>query len=77
MKTKDGIFGRINHCHICNSKKLQKIIQMGVTGLCDSLLTKRQIEMGGEKSYPLNLYRCTKCQLLQLDHIVNNKNFFI
>jgi hypothetical protein len=76
MKTKDKIFGRINHCHICNSKKLQKIIQMGVTGLCDSLLTKRQIEMGSEKSYPLNLYRCTKCQLLQLDHIVNNKKLF-
>ena len=76
MKIKDRIFGRINRCHICNSKKLQKIIEMGATGLCDSLLTKRQIEMGSEKSYPLNLYRCTKCQLLQLDHIVSSKKLF-
>ena len=43
MKTKDKIFGRINHCHICNSKKLQNIIKLGSTGLCDSLLTKKQI----------------------------------
>ena len=58
MKAKDANSGKINYCQICNSKKLQKVISMGSTGLCDSLLTKKQIKK--EKSYPLNLFRCTK-----------------
>ncbi len=74
MKGKNTKFGKINSCQICNSKKLQKVIAMGSTGLCDSLLTKKQLKK--EKSYPLNLYRCKNCDLLQLDYIVNNKEVF-
>ena len=46
MKAKDANSGKINYCQICNSKKLQKVISMGSTGLCDSLLTKKQIKKG-------------------------------
>jgi len=74
MKAKDASSGKINYCQVCSSKKLQKVIRMGSTGLCDSLLTKKQLNK--EKSYPLNLFRCTKCQLLQLDYAVNNKEVF-
>ena len=74
MKAKDSRFGKLNYCQVCNSKKLQKIIKMGSTGLCDSLLTKKQLKK--EKSYPLNLVRCTNCQLIQLDYTVNNKEVF-
>lgn len=74
MKAKDASSGKINYCQVCSSKKLQKVIRMGSTGLCDSLLTKKQLNK--EKSYPLNLFRCTNCQLLQLDYAVNNKEVF-
>mgnify|MGYP001208723848 CR=1 FL=1 len=74
MKAKDSKFGKLNYCQVCNSKKLKKIIKMGSTGLCDSLLTKKQLKK--EKSYPLNLVRCTNCQLIQLDYTVNNKEVF-
>ena len=74
MKAKDAGPGKINYCQVCSSKKLQKVIQMGSTGLCDSLLKKNQLKK--EKSYPLNLYRCKNCQLLQLDYAVNNKEVF-
>ena len=74
MKAKDAGPGKINYCQVCSSKKLQKVIQMGSTGLCDSLLKKNQLKK--EKSYPLNLYRCKDCQLLQLDYAVNNKEVF-
>ncbi|MFL2878330.1 MAG: class I SAM-dependent methyltransferase, partial [Candidatus Pelagibacter sp.] len=72
----DKKFGKVNYCHVCNSKKLYSVIKIGSTGLCDSLLTESQIKKKNEKSYPLNLYRCKKCQLLQLDYIVNNKKVF-
>ena len=72
----DKKFGRVNYCHVCNSKKLSCVVKIGSTGLCDSLLTKKQLSKHSEKSYPLNLYRCKKCHLLQLDYIVNNKKVF-
>lgn len=65
---------KIKECQLCNSKKLKKIISLGSTGLCDTLLSKQEIK--NEKSYPLNLIRCENCQLLQLDFIVNNKKLF-
>ena len=43
METEDKVIGKLDSCQICNSKKLQKIIEMGSTGLCDSLLTKKQL----------------------------------
>ena len=43
MKAKDAGPGKINYCQVCSSKKLQKVIQMGSTGLCDSLLKKNQL----------------------------------
>ena len=66
---------KIKRCQICNSKKIKKIISLGATGLCDTLLTLKQT-ITKEKSYPLNLIRCENCQLLQLDYIVNNKELF-
>ena len=76
MKTEDKAVGKLNSCQICNSKKLHKIIKMGSTGLCDSLLTKNQLQKELEKSFPLNMYRCPKCQLLQLNYVVDNKKLF-
>ena len=66
---------KIKNCQICRSKKLKKVISLGSTGLCDTLLTYEQTKKK-EKSYPLNLFRCENCQLLQLDFIVNNKELF-
>ena len=66
---------KIKRCQICNSKKIERIISLGATGLCDTLLTYKATK-SKEKSYPLNLMRCKNCQLLQLDYIVNNKELF-
>ena len=53
MKTEDKAIGKLNSCQICNSKKLQKIIEMGSTGLCDSLLTKKQLQKVKKKAFHL------------------------
>jgi len=75
MKLRDAKVGRIKHCQICGSLNLTKIISLGLSGLCDSLLTNEDLK-NPEKSFPLNLYRCRSCQLLQLDHIVDNRKVF-
>jgi len=67
--------GHIDHCQICGSKNLQQIIDLGYSAPCDSLLTKSQLrEM--ERSYPLNLFRCRECGLVQIDYAVDPKHLF-
>lgn len=67
--------GIIKKCQICNSKNIYEILDLGHSGLCDSLLTKKSIN-NPEKSYPLKLLKCKKCHLLQLNYIVDNKEVF-
>ena len=62
MTTLDTIPGIIQKCQICNSKSIYEILDLGHSGLCDSLLTKKDIN-SPEKSYPLKLFRCKKCHL--------------
>ena len=76
MQTKDKKFGKSKSCQICGSNKLQKILSLGSTGLCDSLLSLKQVLSGKEPNYPLDLFRCPKCYLIQLNYVVNNKKVF-
>jgi 2-polyprenyl-3-methyl-5-hydroxy-6-metoxy-1,4-benzoquinol methylase len=75
MNVRDIETGLINHCQICNSKSLLDVINLGFSGLCDSLLSKKDLNKV-EKIYPLTLQRCKKCQLLQLNYVVDNKEVF-
>ena len=75
MKVRDAKAGKIKYCQICNSTNLEKIVELGFSGLCDSLLTKKDLN-SSEKSFPLNLFRCKICQLLQLNYVVDNKEVF-
>ena len=63
--------GLIKACQICDSKKIYEILDLGYSGLCDSLLTKKDLNKS-EKSYPLKLLRCKNCHLLQLNYVVDN-----
>ena len=49
--------GVIKECQICKSKKIYEILDLGYSGLCDSLLTIKDLNKL-EKSYPLKLLRC-------------------
>tara|TARA_Y100000590_G_scaffold173048_2_gene197906 strand:+ start:3162 stop:4418 length:1257 start_codon:yes stop_codon:yes gene_type:complete len=75
MKAFDVKVGEINICQICRSKKLENVINLGYSGLCDSLLSKQNLKKP-EKEYPLNLFRCTKCQLLQINHAIDHAEVF-
>ena len=64
--------GYLNHCQICNSKKLKKIINLGKQPLADSLL-KKKISKKRVTQFPLGLVRCLECGLTQLNYIVSGK----
>jgi hypothetical protein len=62
--------GHLSHCQVCGSHDLELVIDVGHQPLCDALLTKEQLN-GPEATYPLRLFRCTKCTLTQLDYVVD------
>ena len=75
MTVSDLKSGLIKDCQICRSKKIYEILDLGHSGLCDSLLKKDDLNKH-EKSYPLKLFKCRKCHLLQINYVVNNEEVF-
>jgi hypothetical protein len=67
--------GKINGCQICNSKQLSDILRLGHFAPCDSLLWPTQLDKP-ERTYPLNLVRCKKCSLVQIDYVVAPEELF-
>tara|TARA_Y200000002_G_C22685001_1_gene665598 strand:- start:2395 stop:3666 length:1272 start_codon:yes stop_codon:yes gene_type:complete len=62
-------------CQLCGSSNLNLIIDLGHTPPCDSLLTKEQLNHP-EKHYPLRLFKCDDCDLVQIDYVVDPKVVF-
>ena len=75
MSVSDLKPGVIKECQICRSKKIYEILDLGHSGLCDSLLTKNDLNKF-EKNYPLKLLKCRNCHLLQINYVVDNKEVF-
>ena len=75
MSVSDLKPGVINECQICKSKKIYEILDLGHSGLCDSLLGTNDLNKC-EKSYPLKLLKCKNCHLLQINYVVDNKEVF-
>lgn len=62
--------GHIDKCQVCNSSKLNLVLDLGHQPLCDSLLTKETLN-DYEITYPLRLFWCEECSLAQLDYCVD------
>lgn len=62
--------GELSRCQVCGSSDLELVLDVGHQPLCDSLLTTEQLKEP-EVTYPLRLFRCTKCTLTQLDYVVD------
>ena len=56
-------------CRICKSENLTKFLDLGKQPLADAFLTKEQLSQP-EAVYPLEVYFCTDCTLVQLGHVV-------
>jgi len=66
---KDRHIGKVTKCQICGAPKLKPVISFGHHPPCDSLVSKEGLHKP-EVFFPLNLVRCLKCGLAQLDYIV-------
>jgi len=60
----------IAKCQVCNSNKLNLILDLGHQPLCDSLLTKEMLNQP-ETTYPLRMVWCEECSLAQIDYCVD------
>ena len=66
----DAAVGPLLHCQITGSSDLELVIDLDCQPLCDSLLTKDQLNQP-ETHYPLRLYICPESGLAQLDYVVD------
>lgn len=64
---------RRTDCRVCKSKNLEKVLDLGMTPLANSYLTKVDQE---EAYYPLQLMQCGACKNVQLAHVVDSKVMF-
>ena len=61
---------KISSCRICKSKRLKKVISLGASPIANAFLTEKQINEP-ESYFPLELYLCLECGLVQLGHVVS------
>ncbi|MEK7138469.1 MAG: class I SAM-dependent methyltransferase [Patescibacteria group bacterium] len=64
-----------NKCRICESTKMAKVLDLGIMPSANSFLEKDELS-GQEAVFPLRLYFCKSCTLLQLRDKVNPKYLF-
>jgi SAM-dependent methyltransferase len=57
-------------CRACESRKLHKVLVLGPTPLANSFLPPGGLKGLEESSFPLDVYSCEGCGLLQLVHVV-------
>jgi hypothetical protein len=59
----------LDSCHICQGRNLYKFLSLGPTPLANSYLVKDQLSLH-ETYYPLDVYFCGDCGLVQIGEIV-------
>jgi hypothetical protein len=66
-------YNNISECRISNSKKLTKILDLGMQPLANSLKKK---QFGHEEKYPLSISFCEESSLLQLNETIKKEILF-
>jgi len=63
------------NCQICNSNKMHKFLSLGHHPNPDGFLTEEKLKES-ETFYPLEVYFCENCKLVQLGHTVDPNDLF-
>jgi len=63
------------NCQLCGATELVEILDLGNQPICNAVLTTQQLTKL-ESVYPLKVYVCTKCFLMQLDGSVPKETVF-
>ncbi len=62
-------------CRFCGSRLEQTLVDLGMSPLCESFLKPEQLQ-GMEPFYPLKVYVCGSCFLVQIGMFVTPENIF-
>lgn len=69
-----GKYSIRDSCRLCNSKKIVKFLDMGYLPLAGDFLKKQ--DLGKEEFFPLRLFFCRSCYLVQLLEVISPKQIF-
>ena len=64
-----------SQCRDCKSMRLKKFLDLGKQPLANSFVKKEDLEKQ-ETRYPLEVYLCQNCNLVQLIHVVDKDELF-
>src|SRR5947209_20264207 len=63
------------HCRFCQAALRHTFVDLGMSPLCESYLTRAQLNRM-EPFYPLHVYVCAECFLVQLEAYVSAEHIF-
>jgi 2-polyprenyl-3-methyl-5-hydroxy-6-metoxy-1,4-benzoquinol methylase len=63
------------HCRFCGAPLSNTFVDLGMSPLCESYLSAEQLNQM-EPFYPLHVYVCENCYLVQLEQYVSPENIF-
>lgn len=66
---------KIGHCRFCGANLNHTFVDLGMSPLCESYLSTEQLNQM-EPFYPLHVYVCEKCFLVQLEEFVSPEDIF-
>lgn len=72
---KFSLIKKSSKCRVCKEARLVKVLSFGPTPAANAFLTKKQIDLP-ENFYPLDVYFCKNCTLLQLGHVISPEILF-
>jgi 2-polyprenyl-3-methyl-5-hydroxy-6-metoxy-1,4-benzoquinol methylase len=58
------------NCRFCDKKDIFKFLELGTMALANSFLTKEELTSVQEPKYPLDVFFCEQCGLVQIGHVV-------
>jgi hypothetical protein len=64
-----------SHCRFCGAPLRFTVVDLGMSPLCESYLSLEQLNQM-EPFYPLHVYVCEQCYLVQLDEYVSAEHIF-
>jgi len=62
-------------CRFCGTPLSQTVVDLGMSPLCENFLTPEQLN-DVERFYPLHLWVCDQCFLVQLEEYVSGSEIF-
>src|SRR6476661_8081723 len=66
---------RSGHCRFCDTRFEHTVVDLGMSPLCESFLAAEQLN-AMEPFYPLHLWVCDRCFLVQLEEYVGGEEIF-